>query len=79
MCRLRQIKVHPDIAFLAVCHHWTKKTPSLPKLEEQQLRLENAISKAHDDLRDLSQDLAKLVKELKQAEDRWLELSELES
>ena len=34
-CRLRKIKVHPDIAPFAVCHHWTKKAPSLPKLEEK--------------------------------------------
>ena len=27
--------MHPDIAVVAVCHHWTKKTPSLPKLEEK--------------------------------------------
>ena len=35
LCRLRKIKVHPDIATFAVCHHWTKKTPSLPKLEDK--------------------------------------------
>jgi len=34
-CRLRQIKVHSDIAPVAVCHHWTKRAPSLPKLEEK--------------------------------------------
>ncbi len=35
LCRLRKIKVHSDIASFAVCHHWTKRPPSLPKLEER--------------------------------------------
>ncbi|WP_320666733.1 metal-binding protein [Prochlorococcus sp. MIT 1307] len=34
-CRLRKIKVHPDIAPFAVCHHWTKRAPSLPKFDEK--------------------------------------------
>ena len=34
-CRLRKIRVHPEIAPFAVCHHWTKRPPSLPKLDEK--------------------------------------------
>ena len=52
LCRLRKIKVHPDIAPIAVCHHWTKKAPSLPKFEDtgkdlcidKQLELGRAIA-----------------------------------
>ena len=36
-CRLRKIKVHSDIAPFAVCHHWTRRPPSLPKLDEKPL------------------------------------------
>ena len=32
---MRKIKVHSDISLYAVCHHWTKRPPSLPKLEEK--------------------------------------------
>ncbi len=35
-CRLRKIKVHPEIAPFVLCHHWTKKEPSLPRLEDQE-------------------------------------------
>ena len=34
-CRLRDIKVHQDIASFAFCYHWTKKSPALPKIENQ--------------------------------------------
>ncbi len=33
-CRLRQIKVHSEIAPFAFCHHWTKRAPSLPRVPE---------------------------------------------
>ena len=34
-CRLRKIRVHAEIAPFAFCHHWTKKSPILPNLEEK--------------------------------------------
>ena len=49
-----------------------------PKLEKKKINLENAISKGEGNLIELSQQLAELVERLKDAEDRWLELSELE-
>ncbi len=33
-CRLRKIRVDPEIAPFALCHHWTKRAPSLPILDE---------------------------------------------
>ncbi len=33
-CRLRKIRVHPEIAVFALCHHWTKRPPMLPKIRE---------------------------------------------
>ena len=27
--------MHPDIAVVAVCHHWTRKAPELPKFDEK--------------------------------------------
>ncbi len=38
-CGMRQIPVHEDIAQFAVCHHWTKRAPSLPKIEENMFDL----------------------------------------
>ncbi len=32
-CALRRIHLHSDIALFALCHHWTKREPSLPKIE----------------------------------------------
>ncbi|KZR68865.1 hypothetical protein PMIT1313_02490 [Prochlorococcus marinus str. MIT 1313] len=34
-CRLRQISVHPELAHVALCHHWTEQAPSLPLLKEK--------------------------------------------
>ncbi len=34
-CRMRQITVHPEVASFAFCHHWTKKAPSLPLVDEK--------------------------------------------
>ncbi len=34
-CRLRQIRINADIALFAVCHHWTKRSPSLPRIKGQ--------------------------------------------
>ena len=36
-CRLRKIGVPFDIALIAVCHHWAKNPPSLPKFNERRL------------------------------------------
>jgi len=33
-CQLRKISFHGDIAAFAFCHHWTKRSPSLPILDE---------------------------------------------
>ena len=51
-CRLREIKVHSDIAPFAFCHHWTKREPTLPNLEartnevfkERQLELSRTLT-----------------------------------
>ncbi len=49
-CRLRKLKVHSDIATVVFCHHWTRQSPSLPKIEdkycqfEQQLDFEKSLS-----------------------------------
>ena len=34
-CLLRKIKVHPEIAQLAFCHHWSTKEPILPNVVEK--------------------------------------------
>ena len=34
-CRLRQITVHSEIIVHVFCHHWMKKSPSLPRIQEQ--------------------------------------------
>ena len=51
----------------------------LPELEERKAELEAAISSGNDDLTSLSQELATLLETLANAEERWLELSELAS
>ncbi len=33
-CRLRQIGVHSELAPIAFCHHWTKSSPSLPRIDD---------------------------------------------
>ncbi len=35
LCRLRKIVVHPEVALMACCHHWTRREPSLPMLAEK--------------------------------------------
>ena len=50
----------------------------LPLLEIQKLSLEDALSKGAGDLIKLSKELAIAIQKLQQAEDRWLELSELD-
>ena len=42
-CRLRKIKVHSDIAAFAVCHHWTKSAPLLPKLNEGDMSFDKQL------------------------------------
>ena len=34
-CRLRKILVPAEISQIAFCHHWTKKSPSLPTVHEK--------------------------------------------
>ena len=36
-CRLRRIRVHSDIAVFALCHHWTKRAPSLPTFDDKNI------------------------------------------
>ena len=49
-CRLRRLEVHPDLAALVVCHHWTPCAPELPALHrgdgetrDQQLELDRDL------------------------------------
>ena len=46
-CRLRRLDVHPEVAGLVVCHHWTACAPELPPLpsrdRDQQLELDRAL------------------------------------
>jgi len=49
----------------------------LPALEARKAELEEAISSGSADLTSLSQELATLLETLANAEERWLELSEL--
>tara|TARA_B100000131_G_scaffold168760_1_gene163159 strand:+ start:192 stop:347 length:156 start_codon:yes stop_codon:yes gene_type:complete len=34
---LRRIKLHPDIAEFVFCHHWKKREPSLPVLDQKNI------------------------------------------
>jgi len=34
-CKLRKIKIHPEISSLVSCYHWIKKEPNLPKISEK--------------------------------------------
>ena len=38
-CRLRKLNVHSELATFVFCHHWTKKSPSLPDLDEKQSQI----------------------------------------
>ena len=49
----------------------------LPKLEERRLSLEQQLSQSEGDMTELSVELATLIHAIGDAEDRWLELSEL--
>ena len=49
-CRLRRLNVHPEVAGLVVCHHWTPSAPELPSLQgldgshcDQQLELDREL------------------------------------
>ena len=49
-CRLRRLDVHPEVAGLVVCHHWTPCAPELPSLQrvdgrdrDQQLELDRDL------------------------------------
>ncbi len=35
LCKLRRIKIHNEIGIFAFCHHWGKKEPSLPIVNNQ--------------------------------------------
>ena len=50
---------------------------TLPDLEKRKADLEAAIGLGQGDLTDLSHDLAALLEQLQESEERWLELSEL--
>ncbi len=50
---------------------------TLPDLEKRKADLEEAIGSGQGDLTDLSHDLAALLEQLQESEERWLELSEL--
>ena len=48
---MRRLAVHPDVANLVVCHHWTPRSPQLPKIKlaqhqemDQQLELDRALA-----------------------------------
>ena len=51
LCRLRKIRIHPDMASFALCHHWTQCAPSLPSLKEQ--AIESVLDKQLDFGREL--------------------------
>ena len=36
-CRMRRLAVPPEAADLAVCHHWTPRSPDLPRLHAVQV------------------------------------------
>ena len=36
-CRLRRISVDNDLAKYALCHHWTGRNPSLPKIKTEEI------------------------------------------
>ncbi len=35
MCKVRRIKIHPDVSVFAFCHHWTRIEPSLPMIKDK--------------------------------------------
>jgi len=52
---------------------------TLPQLEKQRCALEAQISNHCDDMTARSLELAELISTIEEAEERWLELSELAS
>ncbi len=42
-CALRNIKVHPDIAQFAFCHHWTQREPTLPALQKNEISIDKQL------------------------------------
>ena len=42
-CRLREIAIHPEIAAFVFCHHWTKKSPRLPNLDEKDVPIDRQL------------------------------------
>ncbi len=34
LCRLRKVRIHPGIASMVFCHHWTMREASLPLVDE---------------------------------------------
>ena len=50
----------------------------LPEFEERRINLEHQLASSGADVTELSVELAKLLATIEQAEERWLELSELE-
>ena len=49
----------------------------LPLLEQQKISLEKKITDSDVDIREMSNQLAALIKSIQEYEDRWIELSEL--
>ena len=50
-CRLRRLEVHAEVADLVVCHHWTPRSPELPRIGaavveemDHQLELDRALA-----------------------------------
>ncbi|QNI74896.1 metal-binding protein [Synechococcus sp. NOUM97013] len=55
-CRLRRLHVHPELARILFCHHWTARAPVLPPLVsvdqalisgDRQLDLGASVEAAH--------------------------------
>ncbi len=40
-CRLRNLVLPAELAKFAFCHHWTRRSPSLPEIKENQVALLN--------------------------------------
>ncbi len=50
---------------------------TLPLLEKKRISLEESMANSNEDLTSLSNQLAELMEELRSAEDRWLEISDI--
>ena len=51
----------------------------LPQLEERRVALEQQLAGSGSDMAQLSLELAELIRTIEASEERWLELSELQS